>query len=42
VVQVYGSDEGDGYNDDAIAPDRAEAERGVAAIASLFGGSGSV
>ena len=42
VVQVYGSDEGDGYNDDTTEPDRAEAERGVAAIASLFGGSGSV
>jgi len=42
VVQVYGSDEGDGYNDDTLEPDRAEAERGVAAIASLFSGSGSV
>ncbi len=42
VVQVYGSDEGDGYNDETTEPDRAEAERGVAAIASLFDGPGSV
>jgi glycine/D-amino acid oxidase-like deaminating enzyme len=38
VVQVYGADEGDGYNDETTEPDRAEAERGVAAIASLFSG----
>jgi glycine/D-amino acid oxidase-like deaminating enzyme len=38
VVQVYGADEGDGYNDDTTEPDRAEAERGVAAIASRFSG----
>jgi len=36
VVQVYGSDEGDGYNDATTEPDRAEAERGVAAIAAVF------
>ena len=41
VVQLYGSDEGVGYNDDTTEPDRAEAERGVAAIASVFNGPGS-
>jgi hypothetical protein len=41
VVQVFGSDEGIGYNDETTEPDRAEAERGVAAIASVFAGSGS-
>jgi glycine/D-amino acid oxidase-like deaminating enzyme len=41
VVQVYGSDEGVGYNDETTEPDRAEAERGVAAIASVFAGSSS-
>jgi hypothetical protein len=39
VVQVYGADEGVGYNDDTTVPDRAEAERGVAAIASVFAGA---
>jgi len=41
VVQFYGSDEGVGYNDETTKPDRAEAERGVAAIASVFAGSSS-
>jgi len=38
VVQLYGADEGVGYNDDTTEPDRAEAERAVAAIAGLFNG----
>jgi len=36
VVQMIGSDEAAGYGDESTTPDRPEAERAVATIASLF------
>jgi glycine/D-amino acid oxidase-like deaminating enzyme len=42
VIQAFGSDEGEGYGDDTTMPDRAEAERAVATIGSIFAGPGII
>jgi hypothetical protein len=36
VFQVVGADDYYGYGDDSTTPDRAEAERAVTTIASLY------
>ncbi len=42
VVQSFGVDEGEGYNDDTTVPDRADAERAVATIGRIFAGPGII
>jgi glycine/D-amino acid oxidase-like deaminating enzyme len=42
VFQAVGEDDYFGFNDDTATPDRAEADRAVNTIASLFGGPGHV
>ncbi len=42
VIQAFGSDEGDGYGDDTTVPARAEAERAVTTIGSIFAGPGII